>query len=255
MTVSPHNISRILPAVDIAVAAFVIYRLSRLINGALAVRILASLSLLLISAMAARLVGLQTVYLLLKAIIASSFVALVVIFQTDIRLAFAAVNRGRQGKEREIEEVDSIIEELAVAAESLAGRQIGALIVIERSMSVDNFIAVGTDIDAKVTSELISSIFLPYSPIHDGAVIIQKGKLTRAGCFLPLTQNPEVSKNLGTRHRAAIGLTELVDAVVLVVSEETGSISLVVGGRKTNDLDPATLRKVLRKLIEPRWLS
>ncbi|ACM21764.1 diadenylate cyclase [Geotalea daltonii FRC-32] len=255
MTEFPQNLSLILQTLDIALAAFVIYRLSLLINGALAVRILASLSLLLIFSMAARLAGLHTVHLLLKAVIASSFVALVVIFQTDIRLAFATMNRGRQGKEREVEEVDSIIEELATAAESLAGRQIGALIVIERSMSIDNFIAVGTDIDAKVTSELISSIFLPYSPIHDGAVIIQKGKLTRAGCFLPLTQNPDISKNLGTRHRAAIGLTELVDAVVLVVSEETGSISLVVGGHKSDDLDSITLRKVLRKLIEPRWLS
>ena len=131
-----------------------------------------------------------------------------------------------KGKDRGKEEVDTIIEELATASETLAGKHVGALIVIERGMSVDNFIAVGTDIDAKVTSEIISSIFLPYSPIHDGAVIIQKGKLTRAGCFLPLTQNPRISKSLGTRHRAAIGLTELLDAVVIVVSEETGTIPL-----------------------------
>jgi len=122
-------------------------------------------------------------------------------------------------------------------------------------MPLNNFIAVGTEIDAKVTSELITSIFLPYSPIHDGAVIIQKGKLTKAGCFLPLTQNPTVSKTLGTRHRAAIGLTEVVDAVVVVVSEETGRISVVVGGRITRDLETVTLRKVLKRLLEPRWLS
>lgn len=240
---------------DITLAAVIIYRLSLLINGSLAVRIMSTLGLLLLCTMASRLAGLQTLYLLMKTVIASSLVVLVVIFQTDIRLAFATMLRGGQGKERETEEVDAIIEELASAAESLASKQIGALIVIERSMSVDSFVAVGTDIDAKVTSEILSSIFLPYSPIHDGAVIIQKGKLTRAGCILPLTQNPEISKSMGTRHRAAIGLTELVDAVVIVVSEETGSISLVVGGRKTNDLESTTLRKVLRKLIEPRWLS
>jgi diadenylate cyclase len=203
----PLNLNPALSIVDVAVSAVIIYRLTLLINRALALRILLCLILLLVCSLSARLAGLQTLYLLLKTAIASSFVVLVVIFQTDIRLAFSTLIRGRQGKEPE------------------------------------------------VTNEILSSIFLPYSPIHDGAVIIQKGKLTRAGCFLPLTQNPQISKNLGTRHRAAIGLTELVDAVVVVVSEETGSISVVVGGRKTNDLDSATLRRVLRKLIEPRWLS
>ena len=122
-------------------------------------------------------------------------------------------------------------------------------------MSLANFIAVGTEIDAKVTSELITSIFLPYSPIHDGAVIIQKGKLTKAGCFLPITQNPEISKTLGSRHRAAIGLSELVDAVVIVVSEETGIISVAVGGRIRRNLDPATLRRFLKRSLDPRWLQ
>ncbi|HEX2770783.1 MAG TPA: DNA integrity scanning protein DisA nucleotide-binding domain protein, partial [Geobacteraceae bacterium] len=103
--------------------------------------------------------------------------------------------------------------------------------------------------------ELITSIFLPYSPIHDGAVIVQQGKLTKAGCFLPLTQNLEISKTVGTRHRAAIGLTELVDAVVIVVSEETGRISLAVGGLIKRDLEPGTLRKALKQLLDPRWLE
>jgi len=129
------------------------------------------------------------------------------------------------------------------------------LIVIEREMALEQYLEVGTEIDAKVTSELISSIFLPYSPIHDGAVIISRGKLTRAGCFLPLTQNPDVAKELGTRHRAAIGLTELVDALVIVVSEETGSVSVVSGGNITSNLESTALRKLLRRMIEPRWLQ
>ena len=133
-------------------------------------------------------------------------------------------------------EVHEVIEEMVAAAEALAQKKIGALVVFEREMPLTNFIAVGTEIDAKVTSELITSIFLPYSPIHDGAVIIQKGKLTKAGCFLPLTQNPAIGKEMGTRHRAAIGLTEVVDAVVVVVSEETRKISVVVGGRLTHDV-------------------
>ena len=103
-----------------------------------------------------------------------------------------------------------------------------------------------------MAGDLITSIFLPYSPIHDGAVVIQQGRLKRAGCFLPLSQNPDISKSLGTRHRAAIGLTELVDAVVVVVSEETGKISVVVGGKITRDLDSSTLRRLLKRLLEQK---
>ncbi len=103
-----------------------------------------------------------------------------------------------------------------------------------------------------MASDLITSIFLPYSPIHDGALVIQQGRLNRAGCFLPLSQNPDISKTFGTRHRAAIGLTELVDAVAIVVSEETGKISVVVGGRITRDLDSTALTRVLKRLLEPR---
>jgi len=129
--------------------------------------------------------------------------------------------------------------------------------VIEGEMDVDDFIEVGTEIDAKVTCELITSIFLPYSPIHDGAVIIQKGKLTKAGCFLPLTRNPLISKALGTRHRAAIGLAERTDAIVIVVSEETGKISVAADGRMTYDVDHDLLCKTLKRLLESRqyrWL-
>jgi len=122
-------------------------------------------------------------------------------------------------------------------------------------MPLDAYSAVGTEIDAKVTSELLTSIFLPYSPIHDGAVIIQRGKITKAGCFLPLAQDPEISKSLGTRHRAAIGLSEVVDAVVIVVSEETGRIAVAIGGGIIRDLDAAGLRKVLKRLLESRWLQ
>jgi uncharacterized protein (TIGR00159 family) len=132
----------------------------------------------------------------------------------------------------------------------MANRRIGALIVIERETGLKDFLEVGTEIDARVSSDLLTSIFLPYSPIHDGAVVIQQGRLKQAGCFLPLSQNPDISKALGTRHRAAIGLTELVDAVAIVVSEETGRISVVVGGRITRDLDSSSLKRVLKRLLE-----
>lgn len=250
-----HHAGWLLDLIDIGLVALVIYRLLILVKGAMALRLLYGLACLFGVAVVSRLTNLDTVSWILDNFLASILIILVIIFQHDIRRALVVSGRSGLGQDREKEETVEIIEELISAAEALASRNIGALIVFERDMPLDNFMGVGTDIDAKVTSELLTSIFLPYSPIHDGAVIIQKGKLTKAGCFLPLTQNPEVSKALGTRHRAAIGLTEIVDAVVIVVSEETGTIAVVVGGRITRNLDPATLRKVLRRLLEPRWLK
>lgn len=239
-------------AVDLALTACIIQRLSRLIKGTLAVRIMLALSCLLGAHLLARLLALQGIRLLLDTLLASSVLVLAVIFQTDMRRAFA--NLGKT-KETKAYGMGDAIEEIVNAVEGLVAKKIGALIVVERGIPVDNYLVVGTEIDAKVTSELISSIFLPYSPIHDGAVIVQRGKLTKAGCFLPLTQNPEVSKTMGTRHRAAMGLSELVDAVVIVVSEETGRVSVMLGGKKTEDVDPQTLRRMLKRLVEPRWLK
>jgi len=252
MTFPLQNIGVLRDLLDLSLAALIIFRLSKLLKGVMALRILAALSALLAGHLLARLLYLQTVRLLFDTFLASSVVVLAVIFQTDIRRAFASLTRSRAAKDVEMSDV---IDELVFAVAGLSQKRIGALIVLERGIQVDSYLAVGTDIDAKVTSELISSIFLPYSPIHDGAVIIQHGKLTKAGCFLPLTQNMEVSKSLGSRHRAALGLSELVDAVVIVVSEETGTVSVVTGGKKTVVLDPPALGKMLRRLIEPRWLK
>lgn len=240
---------------DIAIVAAIIYRLILLLKGTMVVRILAALAAMLLCYFISRFAGFRTLNWILDNFLGSIVIVLVIVFQNDIRRALMSVGRSRAGKEQGKEQAHEVIEELVAAAAGLAGKSIGALVVIERAMALEPFMAVGTEIDAKVTSELLTSIFLPYSPIHDGAVIIKKGKLTRAGCFLPLSQSPEISKALGTRHRAAIGLTELTDAVVIVVSEETGGISVVVGGRITSDLESNTLRKLLRRLLEIRWLQ
>lgn len=244
---------------DILLVAFVIYKLLQLLRESTALRILHILPLIIIVYLLTRLTGLVTFALLLDNLLTSMLLILAVIFQYDIRRALLSFSRGRVAVKGESEHDDSrsdtVLQQLADAAAALSERRNGALIVIEREMSLEHFMEVGTQIDAKVTSELLTSIFLPYSPIHDGAVIIQNGKLTQAGCFLPLTQNPDVAKELGTRHRAAIGLTELVDALVIVVSEETGSVSVVSGGRITSDLESAGLKKLLRRMVEPRWLQ
>lgn len=255
MFYSLHNWQWLVDILDILLLAYVIYRLMLLVRGAMAWRVMFGLIVLLVCHSLFHLTGFRTVTWLLDNLLGSIVLVLVIIFQHDIRRALVALGRTRYGKGQDSDATPELIEELVVASEGLAGKQIGALMVVERAMSLDTYMAVGTEIDAKVTSEIISSIFLPYSPIHDGAVIIQHGKLTRAGCFLPLTQNPDVDKALGTRHRAAIGLTEVADAVVIVVSEETGKISVAVGGKITRDLESATLRKMLKRLLDARWLS
>ena len=131
----------------------------------------------------------------------------------------------------------------------MASRRIGGLIVFERETGLNEFTEGGTSLDAEISKELILSVFVSASPIHDGALIVRKSRITAAACFLPLTTNPNVSKTLGTRHRAAIGITEESDAVVIAVSEEDGGLSLVVDGRITRDLDAGTLRSTLQKLL------
>lgn len=244
----------LIDALDIILVAFIIYRGILLLKGALASRIIVALAILIVCNLLSVLAGLQAFNWILGNFLGSLIVVLAIVFQHDIRRTFFAFGRSRPVEDRAVDDTAGTVEELAVAVESLAEKKIGALVVIEQSMSVNHFLVVGTEIDAKVNRELIASIFLPYSPIHDGAVIIQKGKLTKAGCFLPLSQNPGLSKSMGTRHRAAIGITELVDAVVIVVSEETGWISVAVGGLIKRNLDPTDLRVTLNRLLDPRWM-
>jgi diadenylate cyclase len=240
---------------DILAVAFIFYRIILLIRKTIALRLLLGLAGLLFLHIIAELLNLQTLNWILGNFFGGILLVLVIVFQHDIRRALSSI--GRSGFSKGVSEgVQELVDELIAATDILSKKKIGALIVIEREVEVENHLEVGTEIDAKVTSEIITSIFLPYSPIHDGAVIIQKGKLTKAGCFLPLSRNPDLSKTLGTRHRAAIGLTEVTDAVVVVVSEETGWISIVSGGRITRNVDQNLLRKTLKKLIElkqHRW--
>jgi diadenylate cyclase len=255
MTEIGSNFGWLMDLLDIGLVAFIIYRIMLLLKGTLANRVVTVLAVLILGSILSRFAGFRAFNWILSNLLGSLVVVLAVIFQHDIRRALFSVRQGRAEEPRSGDGLQELIEELAVAVESLAEKRIGALVAIEQSMSLNHFLVVGTEIDAKVNRELISSIFLPYSPIHDGAVIIQGGKLTKAGCFLPLTQNPEIAKSIGTRHRAAIGLTELVDAVTLVVSEETGSISVAVGGLIKRDLGPEALRTTLKQLLNPRWMK
>jgi uncharacterized protein (TIGR00159 family) len=246
------NFRWLLDLLDILLVAFVIYRIILLIKGTRAVQMLVGLAVLLIIYVVSQVGGLYTLNWILNNFLSSIILVIVVIFQHDIRRALLHVGRNPFFADLSFHEETQVIDELCKGCATLSQKQLGALIVIERETGINDFLEVGADLDAKPSSELIHSIFHSASPLHDGAVIIQRGRMTRAGCFLPLTQNPEVSPRLGTRHRAGIGLTEMVDAVVIVVSEETGGISVVVGGKITRDLEVTTLKKVLKRLLEPR---
>jgi uncharacterized protein (TIGR00159 family) len=241
---------------DVLLVAILTYQIILLLKGNRMVRLLAALCLLLVVQIITQVSGLTTLNQIMENFLGSLLLVIVVLYQHEIRRLLFTFSRQRHVREQP-PYVPQLIEEIVTAAIALKQKNIGALIVIEREEEVNSFLEVGTEIDAKVICELITSIFLPYSPIHDGAIIIQKGKLTRAGCFLPLSRTPGISKTFGTRHRAAIGMTERTDAVVVVVSEETGKISIAVEGRITQDLDQNGLRKLLKKLLEPRqyrWL-
>ena len=235
-------------AIDVAIIAFVIYQIINLIRGTRAVQMLIGLVVFFLAFLSSRYFDLYALNWILDNFLGSIRLVILIIFQDDIRRALTQVGtRPFFGVESGLHGQD--LEEIIRAAVSLASKRIGALIVLQRDVGLNDFIEVGTRLDARVSKELITSIFQPLSPIHDGALIIHKGRIIAAGCFLPLTTNPHVSKTLGTRHRAAIGLTEETDAAVIVISEEEGAISMVREGRITRDLDAATLRSTLQRMF------
>jgi diadenylate cyclase len=238
---------------DIAMVSFLVYELLLLIRGTQAVQMALSGGFLIGLFFLSRWLHLETVNWLIRNLAGYVVFATIVLFQADIRRALTHFGRApffryieRQEREEEA------IEELVVAAGSLAARRIGAIIVIERQIGLRNYIEGGIPLDATVTYDLIASIFQPGSPLHDGAIIVQGDRIAAAACFLPLSVNPRLSKDLGTRHRAALGLTEENDAIAIVLSEETGSISLVLGGDIERGMTPERLRLRLRALLRHR---
>lgn len=219
-----------------------------------ALRLLGCMAFLSLLSLSAHLLDLHALVRVLDILTASTPVILAVIFQTDLRRTLLALGKRSTAVADTGGDIETV-EEILKALRDMADKQIGALIVLVRLTPLEHLIHVGTEIDAKVTSELLNSIFLPYSPIHDGAVIIENGKLTKAGCLLPLSQNPDIAKSFGTRHRAALGLSELSDCHVVVVSEETGKISFVHDAKITYDVEHGELRRMLKKALGLRRLS
>jgi uncharacterized protein (TIGR00159 family) len=242
------NYDPIRDTVDIALVFLAVYWLLLLIKGTRAVQILAGLMALIAARLISELFQLMTLTWILDAFFYWGWVIIIVVFQADIRRVLARVGRGFFPQLSELKE-SHILEEIVRASQTLAQKRVGALIVLERENSLEDLVEAGTPIDAEVSKELLTSVFLPYSPLHDGAVVIREGRITHAGSILPLTLRTDLPEGVGTRHRAAVGITEESDAVVIVVSEETATISVVMAGEMTRDLDAPRLRVVLRDLL------
>ncbi len=240
-----------LAVVDVLIVSYVIYRVLLLIKGTTAVPMLVGLGMITVSFFASRWLGLHTFHWLVSQFLSYSLIfGIIVLFQADIRRGLARLGQGWSLSYDRAEEA-SRIEELVQAAVKLAKLRYGALIVLERNAELTEHINAGVRIDAEISEELLLSLFKPGTALHDGAVIISKGRIASAKCVLPLSANPIVGHDLGTRHRSALGLTEDVDAAVIVVSEERGRISLAVGGKLHRDIEPDVLRKYLLRLYAP----
>jgi diadenylate cyclase len=238
---------------DIALVSFLIYELLLLIRGTRAVQMALSGGFLIGLFFLSDWLQLETVNWVIRNLGAYVVVAIIVLFQSDIRRALAHFGRARFFRYFErATSTDETLEELVTAATTLSARKIGAIMVVERQIGLRNYIEGGIPLDATVTYDLMATIFQPGSPLHDGAAIVQGDRVAAAACFLPLSVNPRVSRELGTRHRAAIGLTEENDAVAIVVSEETGIISLAIAGDLERRLTADTLRIRLRVLLGGR---
>ena len=242
--------------VDIAIVSFLIYEFLKLIRGTRAVQMGVGTLLIVALFYVSRLAPLQTVnWLIRNALLYVAFAA-IVIFQSDIRRGLAHLGQAPFFRYFNRQEAaDETIEEIVVAATMLSAQKVGAIIAVEREIGLRNYIESGIPLDATLTYDLLVTIFQPGSPLHDGAVILQENRIAAAACFLPLTVNPRVSRELGTRHRAAIGLTEEGDALAVIVSEETGSISVAIDGRIDRRLSPDELRDRLRSLVTMRKSS
>jgi len=230
---------------DILIVAFLVYELLHFLRGTHAVQIALGGVVLMGLYWASTLFNLQTVNWLLRTFLPILGFGIIVVFQSEIRKGLAHIGRapflGGAARRRQEEVVDEIV----LAATSLASERTGAILALEREMGLRSYVETGIALDAVVTYDLLVSIFHPATPLHDGAVVIQGNRVAAAACFLPLTVNPELSRTLGSRHRAAIGLSEDTDAVAIVVSEESGAISVVEGGRIRRGLDGPALKRAL----------
>ena len=239
---SSLDLARIMTEIIILWAIY--YMILVFISGSRTVQLLKGLLLIVLLLVLTQELGLTTMSWIITKIFPISVLALLIIFQPELRRGLA-----RLGQFGAVLREEKVLDEIVKAVTVLSKKKIGALIAVEREVGLRSYIESGIPLYSKVTSELINTIFMPNTPLHDGGIIIENGAIASAGCLFPLSQDPRLSKTMGMRHRAAIGLSEETDAIIVVVSEETGAISLAVAGKLTRDLDKETLSKVLNNLF------
>ncbi len=242
------------PIIEISILWFVFFRIMIFFEGTRAGQVWKGIFILVVAFFIAQKLGLNTLDWILTKLFAISVIAMIVIFQPELRFGLARLGQPHLfGSGLKEEEIDELIRQLSLALVYLSQKKIGAIIAIEREDRLKNYIESGVSLESKISPELLETIFTPLSPLHDGGVVIQGNMISAASCLFPLAQNPYLSHTLGTRHRAAIGLSEETDAVVLIASEETGFISLTVGGRLTQGLTREELTQNLKKhLVQPK---
>lgn len=238
---------------DVTLLLYLVYRLFLAVKGTQAVQMLIGAGILGTLAAIVYWLDLRFAKAAFDALWPYGFIVVLFLFQQEVRRLLVQIGTNPLWLPLPFSAGSVVIEELVRAATSLANKRIGGLLVIERDTDLKSIAEMGVRIEARISRELLLSIYHPTSPIHDGAVMIRRGKIAAAGCFLPLTQDPTLSPTLGTRHRAAIGLTEESDAVVIVISEETGKLSVVIGGKITSDVDQASLRDMLTRLFAKKF--
>lgn len=255
-TVLKFNLSSV---IDVLIVAFVVYKLMLLIKGTRAVQLIKGLAVLLIATAISSMLNLHTIHWLLRQAMTALVVALPVVFQPELRRALEKLGRGKfltrtpltPPAPGEIGHA-KVISEIVRAAMLLSKNKIGALIVLERETGLEEHIDSGLKIDGIVSAEFLVNIFIPKTPLHDGAVIIRGNRVAAAACFLPLSENPYITSDLGTRHRAGIGISEQSDAVAVIASEETGTISVAVEGVLNRNFDEASLQEKLTRHFSGR---
>ncbi len=246
--------------IDILLVTLLIYYATKVIRQTRANSVLKGFIFLLAMMFFSELFELNTINWLLRQVMGTGTIMLVVLFQPELRRALEQMGRssflsnllGTGGSGRDIRQAEQSTEEIVHALINLSRRKVGALIVMEQQTGLKDIVASGTTLDAEISSGLIENIFEPNTPLHDGAVVMSNRRITAAACFLPLSENSSISKELGTRHRAALGISETTDAVVLIVSEETGVISMAHEGRLTRYLDSKTLTSILMSVFNPQ---
>lgn len=235
---------------DILMVAFIIYQLLLFLRGTHAVQMSLGAGVLVLLYWTSRWADLQTVNWLLRTFLPYLVFGIIVVFQAEIRKVLAHLGKTPLLGAFSSQKTEELVDEVVLASTTLASHQTGAIMVLEREMGLRAYIETGIALDAVLTYDLLVNVFTPGTPLHDGAVIIQGSRVAAAACFLPLTVNPALSRTLGSRHRAAIGVTEDTDAIAVVVSEETGTISLVSEGRIRRDLDARSLKQMLLTALE-----